>query len=58
MPLRQVPLEEIKAKIAEEDVSGCRARSPQKRRERDNAIKDKVMSSLGFVADRVEGDAY
>lgn len=30
----------------------------QKLRERDNAVRDKVMSSLGFVADRVEGDAY
>lgn len=30
----------------------------QKRRERDHIVKDKVMSTLGFVSDRHEGDAY
>ncbi|KAL1412591.1 hypothetical protein Q8F55_000338 [Vanrija albida] len=48
IPLRPVPADEIRAKIAD----------AEKRRERDNIVKDKVMASLGFVSDRHEGDAY
>ncbi|GMK56575.1 hypothetical protein CspeluHIS016_0304150 [Cutaneotrichosporon spelunceum] len=48
VPLRQISEDEMKAKIKEFEH----------RRERDNAIKDRVMASIGFVSDRHEGDAY
>lgn len=61
MPLREISLEEMRAKLAEVEVSYSREATEadtQHRRERDNVIKDKVMASIGFVSDRHEGDAY
>lgn len=60
MPLRQIPLDEMRAKLAEVEVSCSNVRqlTGQKRRERDSAIKDKVMASMGFVSEKHEGDAY
>ncbi|WVQ95906.1 hypothetical protein IAU59_003005 [Kwoniella sp. CBS 9459] len=48
VPLREVPWAELEEKIAAET----------KRRERDHAIKDKVLASVGFVNEGREGDAY
>ncbi|WVF68354.1 hypothetical protein IAT40_003119 [Kwoniella sp. CBS 6097] len=48
VPLREVAWPELEEKIAAEN----------KRRERDHAIKDKVLASIGFVNEGREGDAY
>ncbi|WVQ77568.1 hypothetical protein IAR50_007256 [Cryptococcus sp. DSM 104548] len=48
VPLRAVPLEEIEQKISAES----------KRRERDQLVKDEVLSKMGFVSEGKEGDAY
>ncbi|OCF34371.1 U6 snRNA-associated Sm-like protein LSm1 [Kwoniella heveanensis BCC8398] len=48
VPLREVGWAELEEKIAAEN----------KRRERDHAIKDKVLASIGFVNEGREGDAY
>lgn len=61
MPLRQIPLDEMRQKLAEVEVRFWRngfQLTEQKRRERDSAIKDKVMASMGFVSEKHEGDAY
>lgn len=50
----------MRAKLAEVEVSfsSVRQLTVQQRRERDSAIKDKVMASMGFVSEKHEGDAY
>ncbi|RSH81012.1 Sm-like protein [Apiotrichum porosum] len=48
LPFVEIPLDEMRDKLA----------AQEKRRERDNIVKDKVLGSLGFVSDRHEGDAY
>ncbi|WRT69843.1 uncharacterized protein IL334_006834 [Kwoniella shivajii] len=48
VPLREVSWAELEQKINDET----------KRRERDHAIKDKVLASKGFVNEGREGDAY
>ncbi|EJT48139.1 RNA cap binding protein [Trichosporon asahii var. asahii CBS 2479] len=60
IPLRQIPLDEMRAKLAEVEVSFrvVKKLTGKKRRERDSAIKDKVMASMGFVSEKHEGDAY
>lgn len=50
----------MRAKLAEVEVSFrvVKKLTGKKRRERDSAIKDKVMASMGFVSEKHEGDAY
>ncbi|KAK8849841.1 hypothetical protein IAR55_005177 [Kwoniella newhampshirensis] len=48
VPLREVGLKEIEEKINAE----------AKRRERDQIIREKVLSTMGFVNEGREGDAY
>lgn len=65
LPFVEIPLDEMRDKLAAQEVRDGRDGLPmiktdasQKRRERDNIVKDKVLGSLGFVSDRHEGDAY
>ncbi|ORX37558.1 RNA cap binding protein [Kockovaella imperatae] len=48
VPLRPVPSQEIELKIAQEN----------ERRDRDHAVRDRVLEAHGFVVDGREGDAY
>ncbi|WVQ84820.1 hypothetical protein IAT38_006977 [Cryptococcus sp. DSM 104549] len=48
VPLTEVPLADIEAKLSAES----------KRRERDQVVREKVLSGLGFVNEGREGDAY
>ncbi|KAL7425275.1 hypothetical protein Q5752_000963 [Cryptotrichosporon argae] len=48
VPLRPIPEADMKRLLADDE----------KRRARDDEVKDGVLTSLGFVADRQEGDAY
>ncbi|KAE8538386.1 hypothetical protein D1P53_004740 [Cryptococcus gattii VGV] len=48
VPLQQVNLQEIEEKISAEN----------KQRERDHAVKESVLSKMGFVNEGKEGDAY
>jgi hypothetical protein len=62
LPFVEIPLDEMRDKLAAQEVrdelSMIKTDALQKRRERDNIVKDKVLGSLGFVSDRHEGDAY
>nr|XP_018260107.1 U6 snRNA-associated Sm-like protein LSm1 [Kwoniella dejecticola CBS 10117]OBR82265.1 U6 snRNA-associated Sm-like protein LSm1 [Kwoniella dejecticola CBS 10117] len=48
-----VPLKEVAWAQVEEQIN-----AENKRRERDHAVKDKVLASIGFVNEGREGDAY
>ncbi|AAW46642.1 hypothetical protein CNBI0490 [Cryptococcus deneoformans B-3501A] len=48
VPLQQVNVQEIEEKISAEN----------KQRERDHAVKESVLSKMGFVNEGKEGDAY
>ncbi|WVR07933.1 hypothetical protein IAU60_004976 [Kwoniella sp. DSM 27419] len=48
VPLREVPWQQLEEQITADN----------KRRERDNAVRDKILGQMGFVNEGREGDAY
>lgn len=65
VPLRQVSIEEIEPRIREEavslvasDITPTALADRQQRKEREGAVRDRVLGSLGFVTEGQEGDAY